>query len=365
MISCYLDSQDYSTLTDPNLDAPHLREIRDALLHLARSRQVRFAFSAAAVCELVAMRPDAAHLAELKAELLTDLCGSNALVSFDRLATEEANALARRSGPPSDMLDQSGRWFPEIPIEAPNRPWERMREVAEEEMKALGLSRQQRRAKTRSLIKNGKPRTALREHLAQQDPHAFAAEILMTYPMHPDYAEMMANYCLGRATEMDFSEALTNSLIDPRWMMKWFTTQHALSSPIADIVRQPGRELGGQMRSLAETVARWAAALIDSGLDVDPTGKAGEITARWQEMEERTLVAMAQRFSSANGIEQGVYDATDVRTFCPGLAACVGSLYSSVWANIGEGRREEPSNSQPVDAMHALYAPYVDVFRAD
>lgn len=366
MITCYLDSQDYSSLTDPKLDTPDRREIKNALLYLKRSMQVRFAFSAAAVSESIALTPDATYLSELKAELLSELCGSNALVSFDRLVVAETNALARKSDEPMDMLDPHGRWFPEIPIDVkPKQPWEMVRELVEEEMKVIGLSRQQRRAKSKLLIKNGKPRLALSAHLDRQDPKAFAAELLKNYPMRPEYAKVMGMYALGRATEKDFSEALMNSLTDPRWMMKWFTTQHGLSSPIADIVRKPGRELGQAMRSLAEASSLWAEALRNIDLDVEPTGKNGEIRLRWLEMEERQLIAITQSVASANGIELGKFNVRDVGTFCPGIATGVRSLYSSIWANVGEGRREEPSDSQPVDALHAFYAPYVKVFRAD
>lgn len=156
-----------------------------------------------------------------------------------------------------------------------------------------------------------------------------------------------------------------NSLLDPRWMMKWFSTQHAISSPIADIVRKPGRELGQLMRSLAEVSVRWAAVLQRANLDADPTGKNGEIALRWQQMQQQQLIGIVQRVASTKGIELGEYEASDVCTCCPGIAAGVGSLYSSLWVNVGGGRKEEPSDTQPVDALHAFYAPYVKVFRAD
>lgn len=366
MISCYLDSQDYSALTDPKLQNLDRDQIKDDLLHLARSNQVRFAFSAAAVSESVSLTADATHLAELKADFLSKLCGSNALVSFDRLVGAEVLALSRRTAPPRDMFDPKGRWFPEIPVDkAPEQPWARMREMAEEEMRAMGLSRQERRAKSRALIKNGKPRQALQAHLSQQDPTTLAAELLHKYPMLPEYAEIVGRYALGRATETDFEEALMDSLSDPHWMMKWFSTEHAMSSPIAEIIRKPGRELGQLMRALASTSMHWVSALRDAGFEANPTGKGGEIALCWQEMEERQLISVAQRIANAKGLELGKYEARDVETCCPGIATGVRSLYSSVWANVGEGRREEPSDSQPVDALHAFYAPYVQVFRAD
>lgn len=366
MLTCYLDSQDYSGLTDPKQDTLERRKIKDALLHLARSKQVRFAFSGTAVCEAVALTADAAHLAELKADFLSELCGSNAMVSVDRLVHEEIKALAGRCTPPKEMFDPQGRWFPEISIdEKLEQPWNLMRELAEEEMKAMGLSRQERRAKARKLVKNGKPRQMLTSQLAMQDPKVLSTEFLKKYPMHPDYSEVMARYALGQATSKDFNEALMNSLADPRWMMKWFANQHEVSNPIAEMVRRPGRELGQAMRSLVEASIRWATVIQTNCPDADPIGKRGEITLRWQEMEDRLLMAFTQRLATSIGIELGEFEARHIDTHCPGISAGIRSMYSSVWANVGEGRKEEISNSQPVDALHAFYAPYVRVFRAD
>lgn len=366
MITCYLDSQDYSSLTDPKQDNFERRQIKEALLHLARSKQVRFTFSAISVCESVSLTAEATHLAELKAELLSELCGSNALVSFDRLIRAELTALGQRGLAPTDMLDLTGRWFPEIPIdETPAPPWEMMQEIAQEELKTMGFSRHERRAKARSLVKNGKPRPLLTSLLAQQDPNACITEFLKKYPMRPEYAEIMARYARGQGTKKDFNEALMNSLSDPLWMMKWFTTQHALSSPIADIVRKPGRELGQAMRSLSESSVQLAKTLREGGFDTNPTGKNGEIKLRWQEAVKLQLVSVAQRIANHMCIDLGNYDANDVVMHCRGLTTGIRSMFSSVWANVGEGRREVISDSQPVDALHALYAPYVQVFRAD
>ena len=366
MISCYLDSQDYSALTDPKLTTPELREIKTTLLHLARSKQVRFAFSAAVVCESTSLTKEATYLAELKAELLSDLCGSNALKFFDRVIFAEVSALASRSHPPYDMFDIEGKWFPEIPIdEEPQHPQKKVFELIDEEMRANGFSRQERRAKIRAFTKSGKSQVIVEAVINQLDPKTVEASLIAKYPMRPDLANVVVRYALGKATGGEFSEALMDSLKDPKWMMKWFTTEHSLHSPVAEIVRKPGRELGQLMRSLADISTGWATALQDINPDCDPTGKAGELTLRWKEMETRQLFSIIEKFGASRQLKLGVCKIEEIAIFCPGITACVKSLYSSVWANVGEGRKEEPSDSQPVDAMHALYAPYVRVFRAD
>lgn len=366
MIICYLDSQDYSTLTDPKLNTPEQRQTKSTLLHFAHSKQVIFAFSAVSVCESVSLSADATYLAELKAELLSELCGSNALVSFDRLIEAELKTLAHKADPQRDMLDPDGKWFPEISIdENPQSYWEIVRREAEDELKTMGLSRQQRRVHSRALIKNGKPRPTFSAHLAQQNPSSLATEILKKYPMRPEYAETIARYGLGRASGEEFSDALMKSLKDPRWMMKWFTTQHSLSSPIAEIVRKPGRELGQAMRSLVEISTLWAKILRNTSLNTDPTGKNGPITSLWNNSVNQQLITATTRMADTASIKLEKFSPGDVDTYCPGISTLIRSMFSSVWENVGGSRKEQPSDSQPVDAIHALYAPYVTVFRAD
>lgn len=366
MITCYLDSQDYSTLTDPRtLTADHI-EVRAALIKLARERNIQFVFSAAAVSEAVAVSPDASHLAELRAELLSDLCGTNALISLGRLWHAEVAALAERRDPPLDMLDPSGNWFTEIPVaEIRNNPWQGMRELAEDDLATRGLSRPHRRAEVRKLIKNGKPRGAFKSCMDMQNPGALAGEFAKQYPMKPEYAEMMARYNLGRATEREFAEALAGSLRDPHLMMKWFTTNHAMSSPVADIIRKPGRELGEIMRKLADDSIQWASSLREAEMDSDPTGRRGEVTCRWMERVGRQLVSIVQDIADRHNIILGTITPEDVDKYCPGISATVRALHSSVWDNVTGARKEKPSDSQPVDAIHAMYAPYVRVFRSD
>lgn len=367
MLTCYLDSQDYSALTDPKTLTPERIACRDDLIRFAHERTVQFVFSAAAVSEGVSLTAEAAGLAESKAELLSELCGRNALASFDRVIRAEATALLSRHGPPSSMIDASGNWFPEIPVpEFPGTPWETMRKRAEDELATKGMSRQQRRAAARGLIKNGRPRGEFKNYMERQDTAVLAAELVKQYPMKPEYAEVVTRYCMGRAGEEEFAEALSGSLRDPRWMMKWFATNHALSSPVADIVRKPGRELGESLRKLTQLSVQWASDLRDSGVDLDPTGKRGEIYLRWQDTQDRLLVSLIRQ--AARSQNKAILDAITaeiVDQYCPGVSVTVRALYASVWQNIAGGRKEEPSDSQPVDALHAMYAPYVRVFRAD
>jgi hypothetical protein len=365
-ITCYLDSQDYSVLTDPRQASPDREKICAELRELASSGQVKFVFSAAVVSESVAVNAGSTHLAELKGDLLSFLCGSNALLSLDRLVRAEVLSLAARSPAPVNAFDPNGQWFPEIPPEEDEHPLEMARRRAEEDFASSGMSRQQRRAAARKLIKNGQLRGQLKDAVSQ--PHAssvISAELMQKYPMHPRYAETMGRYAIGRATHQEFHNALMASLADPKWIMKWFATTYELSHPISDLVRKPGRELGELLRKWVITASRWAEAISLAHPDENPLAKGGEITKRFLVHQETQLVQLVTAVAQKGNVPLAPVTAADVDQYCPGLSTCLRSLYLSAWSNVAGGRKEQVSDSQPVDALHAFYAPYVDVFRAD
>lgn len=366
MLTCYLDSQDYSTLTDPRNETTKSRELKSTLIDLARSKEVRFCFSAAAVCEAVAPDPQYADLALRKAELITELCGSNALISFDRLAALEVKALENRARfSREEVFDAKGRWFPKIPTDKSPSYLFNIAEMALAEIQATVHSRDGRRKAERALVKNGRPTQLLMKKLAEQDPSIYVAMLMRTYPISPEDKDFLIRCARGRATDKEFSETLERSLADPVRMMQWFEFDYSLASPISDMVRAPGRKVGQLIRSLASMSLEYVEAIKRYEPDSDPTGRNGKIRLQWNKMVEGQQVSMARSMAQWCGSNLGEVTSEDVSAFCPGISTMVRSLYSSVWSNVGEGKKEEPLDSQPVDSIHALYAPYVDVFRAD
>lgn len=368
MITVYLDSLDYSTLTDPKQLTPALNTVRDRLLAYSRSGLVRFVFSSVVVCEAAPLTPESVGLAAHKADFLGDLCGNNALISFDRLISWEIEALLGKAAKPVDVVDPEGHWFPEMePPEREGDVWQRMELLLNEDLKLKGMTRQQRRAMSRKYIKNGRPRAELQALLDQQDGREISTALVAQYPMRPEHANIMSQYSLGRVSEEQFRDALIGSLRDPRWMMRWFATNHSLASPISDIVRKPGREIGELMRTLVKGSLDYANILITlNPTGHNPSGRHGELSKQWAEFQDRQILSLVKGLSSRwCNTEITDVNIEDVNANCRGLVTTLRSLYSSAWDNVGGGRKEPPSDSQFVDALHALYAPYVDVFRAD
>jgi hypothetical protein len=85
----YLDSSDYSVLSDPTRRTPTLDRVCIELREFAKTTEVKFAYSGAHLCEMAPLNEKSTHAAAARADLLVDLCGRNAFISFDRLIKAE------------------------------------------------------------------------------------------------------------------------------------------------------------------------------------------------------------------------------------------------------------------------------------
>lgn len=85
----------------------------------------------------------------------------------------------------------------------------------------------------------------------------------------------------------------------------------------------------------------------------------------WRPQAERSLLSMAQRFAKEflNSGNQHLSVET-LEAHCHGLVCAVRTLYEAWRAALLQSRRN-PKDSDFPDMLHAMYAPYFDIFRAD
>lgn len=360
MLSVYLDSQDYSVLSDANL-SPALQEVKSQLLAHAASGEVSFFFSSVAVCEAAPIESAAVPYAIRRGDLLSTLCARNALIDAGELMRQEIRALLTSGGVAVQPVAVDGNWFPPIDLGEPTPLFDLLKRDIEERGVALGMTRQQRRAMQRKAFKKGRPRRPLQELI--DAPGAGAEAICAKFPMKPELADRLARYVAGKGAKQDAEEALRESMRDPCWLMRWFSENPDMAPQITEIVRRPARAMGAQSRAFVLAAA-------DLKAEAERFGVAGaeDLLSRtkWQARTDLMIRELIQRIAVHEGeASRGAVSTADVAKLCPGLDAVVRSQAMSVWDNVGGSRKELPSDSQFTDSLHAIYAPYVDIFRAD
>lgn len=244
MIAVYLDSQDYSTLSSFKLE-PAQRQMRDRLCEWSQAGVVRFVFSCYTVSEAAPTGPHANEFAIARGELLSQLCGQNALREASLLVTEEVKRLASESAQPINALSPTGDFFPELEFD----DLQSLDEIALETITD--------RARRRKAFKNGVLKPQYRSAIQKTLRENYLQMVSSRYPMKPEYAETFARYSLGEASKAEASAALRASIRDPRWLMRWFASSPDLAEPIVEIVRKPGRDIGAKARALIDLRTRF------------------------------------------------------------------------------------------------------------
>ncbi|MCC8361702.1 hypothetical protein LK996_01205 [Lysobacter sp. A6] len=357
-VTVYLDSSDFSHLSDPRATAS-LRTTRDRLLALARNENVRFVFSAAHMSEMAPVEARHAHYATERTDLLVALCRRNCLVSFDRLMKAEVSRLTTRSTAPVEAIVDDGTWFPDIaqivtPVQALGAA-----NAVKRAGQDRGLNRKQRRTLQGSALKGGRFRPRAIDDVAEST----LDDILRVYPMRRQDADVLLQFMAGRASAAQAEEAFLESLRDPSWMMRWFADHHDRLGQIGEWVRGPARNRAAQMAKAAEAVTRAMEAEERNG---GRSSLAVHFTAAGWGREQDTLLlsAVKRLIDQEDALPLNWADATDVDTYCPGISTGFRVMHSSLRSAFG-ARARTPGPSDFVDAVHAMYAPYVDLFRSD
>lgn len=368
-VRVFLDSADYSTLSDEKRCTPQLVELRKKLIQWADSGDVEFWYSGTLLSEMAPLDSRYADASVARTELLVRLCKTQALISFDRILQQELKNLevgTLETVSPA-VYSYSGDWFPEISDVITPVSWlESIREF-DITAKQLGLNREARRKLQKQLFTNGQPTNAMREILAEQE--IALAEILQLYPMREQDALVLGNYVAGKATAAQAEEAFLASLRDPRWMIRWFHNHADKLSPFTDWVRGSS----ASMLQVIQQVSGDVTTLKTKSEELRETGAALGIaplvpavdTAWWLSQQDKLVVSLAKQLA-VRLYEISLEELTpaEVDRLAPSLVTCIRVFHSSTWNSSGTSARQ-PKKSDWVDSLHAMYAPYVDIFRTD
>lgn len=368
-VRVFLDSADYSVLSDPKRCTGGLFDLKDRLTQWADSGDVEFWYSGTILSEMAPLEAQYADASVSRTEMLVRLCKRQAVISFERLLNVELSRLQEKSAEcyVSEIHSYDGNWFPELTDVVSPITWlEGIRQL-DASAKEHGLNREARRRLRRRLFKEGQPTEAMRSFLDSQQ--GTLNEIFELYPMREQDAAVLAKYVAGRATAQEAENAFLESLRDPRWMLRWFHNHHDGLTPFSEWVRGPSKAVVEAIQKAGHDAATLKAKceqLRAFSTELGIQSEAPRINAAaWLLQQEEVLTRVAQALiARMHGNSTDTFTAEAIDRLAPGLATCVRVLHSSAWNSVGETARN-PKESDWVDSLHSMYAPYVDIFRTD
>jgi len=152
-------------------------------------------------------------------------------------------------------------------------------------------------------------------------------------------------------------------------MVRWFYNNSDKLSPFTMWARSSSEGILQMIQQVSETVSGFkekSKELRDMGAALGIVPKIPEIDAAWWLGQQNELVEnLVQRIGAKlNAVVLNEPFPVNVDELAPSLATCIRVLHSSTWSSIGESARK-PKKSDWLDCLHAMYAPYVDIFRTD
>lgn len=322
MITVYLDSNDYSNFATarPNSEA---WEIKKQFLKYKKTGKVVFVFSVAGVAEAVPIGLGLNHPASYE-RLMTieELCGTNSLKSiFEAI---EGEVLA---GIHLQPFCAKGAWLP-----SDFNIGNMVKEIAD-------LARQ-----------------AFCE--ANSMPSSYKFVFDHHYRGQPEYRENVLNGFFGKlnlskakrrevlrmpkgsiSLEVDLDRLIKEAMLNKSSLAEVLKTESQMAFFLSSVIRSPGEEIANAFNiSICEQ----------------------ELIGDQEGLLLRFFNHLAQKIG-AQTIDELM--ANDIRARCPGF-----SLMTEILTNSALERSvacKDFVSNQAVDAIHAFYAPYVDLFKAD
>lgn len=358
----YLDSSDYSTLSDLKRRTETAPGVLEQLRRWVAEEKIACYFSGIHITEMAPLTRVHSAAAKRRADVLVGLCGRNSLISLDRLIARELhNALGDGDSLPC-VYSHTGDWYPEgvgdmspvglIAVESDIR----------KEIRDNVANRKARRQLKRNLFRKGKLRADAHATVVSRARTVDVDAVLRELPMRPQDARTLLRYVVGDATAREASDAFLESLRDPSWMMLWFVRHHEELTPFIKWVRGPSSKFLPALHQMAEVAASLRMSDAQEGTNLVDECLSAKM---WKEHQDNLLQRIANEMVRDLVQRDGVAlspEAIDDR--CPGLSVGFRSHHSACWT-VTSGSPRKPKESDLADALHAVYAPYVDIFRAD
>lgn len=354
-LQVYLDSSDYSNLSKVNGLSSEYLAIRDKLLEFSDKRLVSFRYSGLHISEMSPLKWEYSEASILRADMLKRLGGNDALISMDKLILFEIKSLIEDEVEIS-VFQNNGDWLPSIDGNLFKK--EDIISFDKVEPYLAGLSREMRRKlkSSKSFKKNFVEELKSGLEVKAEDT---VAEIVAKYPMTPENADIIRKYFIGKATQLDANNAFNQSLRDPSWLMRWFQINFEKMNFIVEWLRAPAEKNNKVLLDAIGAIENLRSHDMYAEALSERTSKAG----REKISDSIFLKTCEEIFESLNLVMNDV-DVIKRKSKAKGLHACT-SIAAEVMLNSFNVNPRVPKASDFVDALNAIYAPYVDIFRTD
>lgn len=363
----YLDSSDFSDLSAPVLSDSN-RSVLDALRKYQSDGKAQFFFSLIHLSEAVHSASTHKQEATRRANLIAELCGSNALrfpneifgLELKKAFAGEAVtrlSLSEIRSPPSEWfgfrLDpEMKNWRAKIDTEFQRQITHLPRAERRKLKSEMSFSRTTGRARWRELCKS------------------VTSSASNEFPFNVLDRDFVVQWMLREKSDHELLERLTKTLSDPVSMIHYVLDATGEREAIYRILRQQGQEIQCSME-------KHLRALVDGLVEaIGPVATTLPIERVFRNSVQPALIyrGIIEGYSGRNVSQLSDKEIVALVRRCPAVSTFARlylnfaySLFEANWQRRKQGKSLITCGnaSDFGDLMHAAYAPYMDFFRCD
>lgn len=347
----YLDSSDFSKFSELQKQPSEYKDTLDYLIEKRDEGLIIICFSEAHVIEAAPTSPNAIPAAIERFRAIKNLCLKNSLIHpIDVWASESRNKI--NSQEKVKVVRDDGTWLPSVVNLLEILP--DVDKLVVEEIKTLT------RENRRKYLKNGKP--TLKAYADMQKVYTGGAhELTQNLPLTPNAVRVIEQYFLGKSTRIDALNALQVSLTDLEEFGNWYSRDWNAASDLSQHLRHAGEEFKKKLLEAHSEFALLLKARIAAGDDI----------SKLQSLFKRTFqeALAGSRNEIASGIAEKIGTSSEPMdnpwNTAPGTTCSMTLAMHVARRSILGPMPRVPSHSDFPDCYHAVYLPYVDIYRPD
>jgi hypothetical protein len=351
-IQIYLDSSDFSDFSHLENKPPEYKVVFDYLITMRGKGFIKMFFSEAHVIEAAPTSPAAIPAAMKRFRTIKQLCGKNSLIHpIDVIETEVSQEKIRLQNN-TDVKRSDGTWMPalvEVSEFIPN-----VGQIVLDDVKQLG------RAERRKYLKNGKP--TARWYAEMREANVGKWEAMASHlPLSTGAVRTVQQYFIGTASRDDALRALHDSIIDLEVFGHWYTKDWSAASSMSQHLREIGDVYKKALRDSRKQFEILMQGHTATG--EDPKKFLALSIRAFYDVLAESGNRLAREITNGMGAVSKPID--DPWSATPGLTCSVTLAMHVARRSVASHHPRDPKGSDFPDAYHAIYLPYVDIFRAD
>ena len=352
-LQVYLDSSDYSVLSDASqLSAAHIK-VAGILLELQSDGIIQIRFSEANVVEAAPKDPSSVEKARERLGMIKKICGQKCLIHpLDIIDLEIKSAINDERVSVGSALNDEGYWFPAF-------FWDDFLLPSPEQTIIEHISKLDRR-KRRELFRDGKV-TKAGFDFCRSMFSATKLDLSKKVPISPRSAKQIEMYYSGKVNSQRAQAALLEGFVDLDQIAEWYSSSWDEAAELSTVIREAGTGFSVLIEKLHLECLDLISSLREGGVSEVEIYRT--FNDEFKEKIKTASLSLAEDYRVDDRSEP--LDLTNQWASLPGITTSMNLVMHVARKSIGAAIPRRPKHSDFPDAYHSLFLPYVDVFRAD